>query len=82
MIVDHTFAAPVSRVPVSQVSCPGSPGCGIVWKVQRSAPLRTSKARTSPGGASGRSMSAIDEPTTITSPTTVPGEVTLYSQAS
>jgi hypothetical protein len=53
-----------------------------VWNVQRSAPVRTSKPRTSPGGASGRSVSAIDEPTAITSPTTVPGEVTLYSRGS
>ena len=82
MIVDHTFAAPASAVPLSQVSRPASPSCGIVWNVQRSAPVRTSNARTSPGGASGRSVSAIEEPTAITSPTTVPGEVTLYSRAS
>lgn len=81
-MVDHTFAAPESRVPVSHVSTPGSPGCGMVWNVQRSAPVRTSNARTSPGGASGRSTSATEEPTTTRSPTTVPGEVTLYSAGS
>jgi hypothetical protein len=33
-----------------QVSLPGSPGCGKVWKRQRSLPVRTSKARGSPLG--------------------------------
>ncbi len=82
VIVDQTFTAPVCSMPFSQVSCPGSPACGIVWKVQTSAPVLTSNARTSPGGASGRSTSAIDEPMTIRSPITAPGDVTLYSQLS
>ena len=45
-------------------------------------PLRASNARTSPGGLSARIRSAIDEPTTTTSPTTIGGEVTLYSHGS
>ena len=33
------------------MSYPGSPGRGMVWKTQASLPVRTSKARISPGGA-------------------------------
>ncbi len=79
MIVDHTLAAPVKSTPVSQVSWPASPGGGMVWKIQRSWPVRTSKAGTSRGGESGRSVSAIEEPTMATSPTMVGGEVTRRS---
>ena len=47
---DHADAPPaVFHASAGQVSCPASPGRGIVWNTQRSAPVRTSKARTAPG---------------------------------
>src|SRR5438874_13211521 len=36
------------------VSYPSSPGRGMVWNVQRNAPVLTSYARTSPGGVGRR----------------------------
>jgi len=49
------------------------------WKIHRGAPVRTSKARTWPGGMSGRiGQPWIDEPTMTRSPTTSGGEVTVY----
>ena len=61
---------------VSQVSLPGSPSRGMVRKIQRCSPVRTSNPRTSPGGISLRAgmvwltMSPMSEPTTMTSLTT------------
>ena len=55
----HCHARPGVRAPrrarsvAGQVSAPSCPGCGIVWKIQRSCPVRTSYARTCPGAAPG-----------------------------
>ena len=68
-----------------------SPGAGrprlcatlaVTWNRQTSRPLRASYARTAPDAWMRRISSQIDEPTITTSPTTVGGEVSLYSQGS
>ena len=62
-----------ARRPVGERrACPGGTGS----KAQRSAPLRASKPRTTPPGASRRRLSSTRAPTATTSPTTVGGEVT------
>jgi hypothetical protein len=44
------FAPPLTvQDSFDHVSCPNSPGCGMVWKIQRSFPVRTSYARMCPG---------------------------------
>src|SRR5690348_7852491 len=46
----HTPVLPVySHDPSFQVSLPNSPARGIVWKVHRRLPVRTSKPRISAG---------------------------------
>src|SRR5262249_47295587 len=44
----HFAAPPFPQVAPGQVSLPGSPGPGIVYVVQRSAPVLASKALTKP----------------------------------
>ena len=63
------------RVPVQPAAC-GSPGFrGTGSKLQRSAPLRRSKARTAPLGPSlRRNLVLFAEPTTTTEPATVGGD--------
>ena len=81
LMIVQTFALPVrSDDPSSHVSAPGSPRCAMVWKVQRSLPVRASNPRTSPGApACRRTGSRTDEPTITTPRLTIGGEVTEYS---
>ena len=72
-------AAANARLPF-QVRYAGSCGsCGTGFQVQRSAPLRTSKARTSPLAPTVELLSAIAEPTTMRSLTMAGGDVCSYS---
>ena len=49
VICVQTPVLPVySQEPSSQVSLPSSPGCGMVWKIQRRSPVRASKPRMYP----------------------------------
>ena len=67
-------------IAVSQVSLPNSPSCGTVRKAHTCSPVRTSKPRTSPGGAClragivGLTTSMIDEPITTMPLTTIGGD--------
>ena len=76
----YSHDARSSLMAVSQVSLPGSPSWGTVWKIQICSPVLTSKPRTSPGGISfiagmfGLVTSLMAEPMTTTSPTTRGGE--------
>ena len=73
----HTLVAPEYRQEsFSQVSMPGSPSCGIVWKIHFISPVRASKPRTWPGGADCRiPLSCTIEPTTTVSPAMAGGEL-------
>ena len=73
----QTFAIPeYSQESSSHVSTPGSPARGMGLHVQRSAPVRTSYARTSPGCCSlVNGWSAIALPRITTSRTTSGGDV-------
>src|SRR3954467_10957939 len=81
--MDHAFAAPVlCALGPSHVADAGSAGSlGTGSQVQRRAPVRASKPRTSPLAASMLLLSATAEPTTTTPFTTVGGEVSSYSDA-
>ena len=74
-VYSHDARSSVSAV--SQVSFPGSPSCGTVWKLQTCRPVRTSKPRTSPGcdsfiaGIVALTMSPMAEPTMTMSRTTI-----------
>src|SRR5690349_7382669 len=79
--MDHTLAAPVREaLPAFHVFHAGSVRSrGIGFQLQRRAPVRASNARTTPLGASTRTLSSTPEPTTTRSPITAGGEVTKYS---
>ena len=50
LIIDHTVTLPAyDQESSSHVSLPNSPGVGTVLKVQRTLPVRASKARIQPG---------------------------------
>ena len=50
---DQTPTLPVTRhESPSQVSLPNSSPCGMVWNIHFMRPVRTSKPRIHPGGAS------------------------------
>src|SRR5438034_5861797 len=55
------------------VSYPNSPGCGMVWKIQRRFPVRAAKARMWPG-APGAGPSSTTEPRIDKGGETNPGE--------
>ena len=76
-ITVHAFAPPVRWAPApAHVDHPPSRrSWGTGSQVQREAPVRASKPRTSPLAASTRRLSETAEPTTTTSPTTVGGEL-------
>src|SRR5687767_8527766 len=80
-MIDQAFAAPVrAAAPLRHSAYAGSAGSwGIGCHVHRSAPVRASKARTSPLAGAGRELSAIDEPTITRSLTTTGGDVTWYA---
>ena len=57
---DHALVPPaVFHASGDQVSYPNSPGCGIVWNVQRIFPVFTSYARMSPGALGRASGTAV-----------------------
>ena len=83
----HMFVLPLyshegrsSTGSTPQVSTPNWFSSGMVWKVQSCSPVRTSKPRTSPRGASLVAgiwllrRSAMNEPTITTSRTMVGAE--------
>ena len=86
MICVHTPVLPfTAHDSFSHVSLPNSPGFGIVLNVQSSLPVRASNARTRPFVllcVGTVAPSRIDEPTMITSFTTVGVECTPISPVS
>jgi hypothetical protein len=80
-MMDQVLAPPV-RLPALpfQLSWAGSLGsCGTGLQVQRNAPLRASKPRTSPLAPVVELLSATADPTTMKSLMTAGGEVCSYS---
>ena len=70
----QTLAPPtVFQASGGQVSSPNSPGRGMVWNVQASLPVRTSKARMSPGAEPYPWLVAV--PTMMRSSKTRPGAI-------
>src|SRR5947207_143184 len=81
LMMDHAFAAPVWRaaVPRHVLYAVSEASRGTGSHDHRAAPVRASKARTTPAGALARLLSATVDPT-ITKPfTTAGGDVTEYS---
>ncbi len=78
LMIVHTVTLPAySLAPSCHVSLPNSPFDGIVWKVQRTWPVRASKARIHPGICSLVLMSDEIAAGVITrSPTTIGGDCT------
>src|SRR5215472_4812762 len=73
LVPDRFFQA-----PSGQVSAPGSPVCGAVWKVQRSLPVRASQPRISPYAPAVGEPSPLLEPVITTSPKTAGGDCKVY----
>src|SRR5437588_10271333 len=75
--MDQAFAAPLFQ------GLPGLPDefGGMVSQLQRKAPDRVSKARTTPAGISTRPLSSIADPTTTMSSITAGGDVMWYQPA-
>ena len=80
-MTDHAFAAPVlCAIGPRQLLHAGSvESRGTGSHVQRSLPVRASKARTSPLAAFVRLLSATAEPVTIRPRITAGGDVSSYS---
>ena len=80
-MMDQVFAPPeaCARVPARSWYAGTLGSCGTGFQVQRSAPVRASKARTSPLAPTVELLSAMAEPTTMRSLITAGGEVCSYS---
>src|SRR5580692_10728096 len=80
-MMDHALAAPVCHFGADSPASLCAELGGMGSQLQRSAPLRASKARTTPAGMSTLWLSLIAEPTITTSSITAGGEVMWYQPA-
>src|SRR5580704_16250671 len=80
-MMDHALAAPVSHFGTDSPALLCAELGGMGSQLQRSAPLRASRARTTPAGMSTRWLSLIAEPTITTSSIAAGGEVMWYHPA-
>src|SRR5438552_8078381 len=78
-IMDQAFAAPLFQGLAEVVLLAEFGGMGS--QLQRKAPDRVSKARTTPAGISTRPLSSIADPTTTMSSITAGGDVMWYQPA-